>query len=156
VVPGEGKQPAAGLICGEAPGRDEVKAGRPFVGKSGKLLDTALRSFGIAREDIFITNVVKDLPLDSDGRIRRPYDEEIEAWRSILEGEIQHTAPKAILALGKTAWKALTDTETPDWAGGRLGIVFGAYHPSYVLRSGNAQYAYWLSQMEPWAKEVQS
>lgn len=152
MVPGDGPQPALGMIVGEAPGRKEVEVGRPFVGSAGKLLDTALRSVGIPRERIYITNVVKELPLDSDEKIRRPHSEEIEAWRPILEGEIENTAPAAILALGRTAATALTGLSGEIPFGSKIGNVYVAYHPAYILRTGSTLYEDWLEQIRPWAE----
>lgn len=149
MVAGEGPQPALGMIVGEAPGRKEIEVGRPFVGSAGKLLDTALRSFGITREFVYITNVVKELPLDSDEKIRRPYSEEIEAWRPILEGEIENTAPAAILALGRTAATALTGLSGEIPFGSKIGNVYVAWHPAYVLRQ-RSSYEEWLEQIRPW------
>lgn len=164
--PGEGPQPACGMIVGEAPGREEIEQGRPFVGRSGKLLYTALRSVGIDRADIYVTNVVKELPLDSDERIRRPYPDEIEAWGPILSGEIEATAPAAILALGRTAANALTGLSGDIPWGSKVGNVYVVWHPAYVLRNGGAtsfrtargdgyaNYSEWLNQIVPWAEVV--
>lgn len=157
-VPGIGPQPALGMIVGEAPGRKEVEEGVPFVGQAGKLLTTALRAFGIDRNTLYITNVVKELPLDGEGRIRRPFPEEIEAWREILDTEIRYTAPAAILALGRTAANTLTDLEGDIPFGSKVGNVYTAWHPAYVLRQGReanqAVYGDWLEQIEGWALEV--
>lgn len=170
-VPGEGPQTCLGMVVGEAPGRSEVEQGRPFVGRAGKLLETALRAVGVARDGVYITNTVKKIPLDSEGRIRRPNQEEIEAWRSILEGEIQSTAPAAILALGRTAAYALTDSWDLPF-GSRVNFVapvFTAWHPSYLLHRGHDEddplggpdgnaftWAEWLVQIRPWAEAVTS
>lgn len=163
MVPGEGPQPCLGMIVGEAPGREEVSAGRPFVGRSGRLLETALRSLGVAREEVYITNVVKDLPLDSEDKIRRPYPEEVEDWRTFLEREIANTAPAAVLALGETAAHALTGLKgTIPW-GSRIGNVYVAWHPAYVLRRGirsmvwgQTRYDEWLDQLEGWAEAIRA
>jgi uracil-DNA glycosylase family 4 len=147
------------MIVGEAPGRKEVEEGRPFVGKSGKLLDTVLRAVGVSRDEVYVTNVVKELPLDSEGKIRKPYPEEIEAWKEILEGEIQSTAPVAILALGRTAFEALTGASGDfAWAGSKIENVYGAWHPAYQLRRGGlwtggvSRQNDWLEQIRPWAE----
>lgn len=167
MVPGEGPQPCLGMVVGEAPGRSEVAEGRPFVGRAGKLLETALRAVGVVRNEVYITNVVKDLPLDSEGRIRRPFPEEIEGWRSILEGEIQAAAPVALLALGRTAAEALTGYKDVPF-GSKVGNVYTAWHPAYVLRRGSAipsfklpegeevlgTFGDWLLQVVPWAEAV--
>lgn len=157
MVPGSGPQPALGMIVGEAPGRKEIEQGAPFVGQAGKLLDSVLRAVGIERSTVYITNVVKDLPLDSEGRIRRPYPEEIAAWAAILDGEIQNTAPAAILALGRTASNVLTGLDGDIPFGSKVGNVFTAWHPAYLLRNGGenqALYGDWMEQVEPWARAV--
>jgi uracil-DNA glycosylase family 4 len=153
MVPGEGVQPCLAMIVGEAPGRDEVAQGRPFVGASGGLLTSVLQSFGIQRSQVYITNVVKELPLDEDGAIRRPYPEEIAAWAPILQGEIENTAPAAILALGRTASDAILGIHVPF--GSKVENVYTAWHPSYVLRKGglySADYGSWQVQIAPWAE----
>jgi len=150
------------MIVGEAPGRAEVAKGEPFVGKSGKLLDTVLRSVGVSRDDVYITNVVKELPLDSEGKIRRPYPAEIDAWKEILEGEILSTAPTAILALGRTAFEALTGAKGDfAWSGSQIGNVYGAWHPAYLLRQGfTGPLSHWtasdtaLDSMEDWVFQI--
>jgi uracil-DNA glycosylase family 4 len=169
MVPGEGPQPALGMIVGEAPGREEIEKGRPFVGRSGKLLETALRAVGLTRDEVYITNIVKDLPLDSDEKIRRPTPEEIEAWRPILEGEIENVAPFAILALGRTAANTLCGLEGEIPFGSKVGNVYVAWHPAYVVRQGYGgralehwtasdhsldTYEDWLMQIRPWAEAI--
>jgi uracil-DNA glycosylase family 4 len=153
VVPGEGPQPSRGMIVGEAPGRKEVELGRPFVGQAGRLLDTVLRAVGINRSGVYITNIVKELPLDSEERIRRPYQSEIKAWLPILEGEIACTAPAAILALGRTAAISLCGLGGDIPFGSKVGNVYTAWHPAYLLRS-RSDYEEWLEQIRPWAWAV--
>lgn len=153
MVPGEGPQPCLAMIVGEAPGRNEVEAGSPFVGQSGKLLETILRSFGLARSDIYITNVVKDLPLDLSGKIRRPSPEEVEEWRHVFEMEMSNTAPAAVLALGRTAADFLTGLKGVPF-GSKIDNIFTAWHPAYVLRSGYSVSVDWLEQVVPWADAV--
>lgn len=151
VVPGEGPQPARGMIVGEAPGRKEVELGRPFVGRSGQLLDAALRELSVDRSSLYITNAVKRMPVDSDGKIRKPSPGEIALWLPLLLGEIEQTEPEAILGLGKTTQEALAFDDLP-------AQVFSAWHPSYVLRKGaegnEVVYGDWLDQLESWAEAV--
>lgn len=123
-----------------------MEIGRPFVGRSGKLLDAALEHFQIDRKQIYVTNVVKEMPLDDEGKTRAPLPKEVRAWIPILEGEIAQTHPKALLALGRTAEEALAD----------FG-AFHAWHPSYVLRSGGQEsemYEDWLEQISFWAEAI--
>lgn len=157
MVPGEGPQPCLAMIVGEAPGKEEVAQGRPFVGKSGKALETALKAMGLARDDCYITNVVKELPLDASGRIRRPYAEEIIAWEPVLVGEIENTAPRSILALGRTASQQLVgwpEAEIQIPFGSKIGNVYTAWHPAYLLRKGMGPWSEWLDQIHPWAESL--
>lgn len=151
--------PALGVIVGEAPGREEEKAGRPFVGPSGRLLDTALAALGVPRGSVYVTNVVKFWPRDLDGKTRRPLEEEIEEWMPLLEEEILNAAPVCVLALGATAFRALTGSdERAPWGvyGDYDGLhLVPAWHPSYVLRSGKyGEQAQWLEQLRTWARKL--
>ena len=163
MVPGEGKQPSLAMIVGEAPGKDEVREGRPFVGRSGGLLTSALQAVGISRDECYITNAVKEIPLTEDGKIRKPTEGEIVEWRPILQGEIESTAPAAILVLGRSAQWALMPYipvgEIPF--GSIIGHYHLAWHPAYVLRSGwfgqsanNSRANEWIEQLRPWAEAV--
>lgn len=151
MVPGEGPQPAPGMIVGEAPGANEMEQGRPFVGRAGRELDGVLRALGIDRTTVYVTNVVKERPVNEEGKTRAPYDAEVEAWLSILHGEIEHTAPVAILALGKTAARAITDFPLPE--GSKVGNVYTAWHPAYILRRPGLREE-WLEQIRPWAEAL--
>ena len=129
--------------------------GRPFVGQAGQLLDTVLKALGVDRTSLYVTNVVKERPLNEEGKTRAPYDAEVEAWLPILHGEIEHTAPAAILALGKTAARALTDFPLPE--GSRVGNVYTAWHPSFLLHGANGienPRDQWLEQIRPWAEAL--
>jgi uracil-DNA glycosylase family 4 len=119
------------MIIGEAPGRDEVREGRPFVGECGELLEEALGSFGLARGEVYITNLVKELPLDLDNGIRRPNNEEIAEWQTVLQREMSDTAAEAILALGRTASDALTGDKGLPF-GSRVENVYTAWYPRHV------------------------
>ena len=143
------------MIVGEAPGFTEVAEGRPFVGKSGKLLDNALTILGLRREHIYVTNVVKDMPLNSEGKIRRPLPAEINGWATLLAIEISEIKPVAILALGRTAVDHLMGFDAPF--GEKIGTIYSAWHPSYVLRGmdlDHGLYVEWIDQLRPWAEEV--
>ena len=148
------------MIVGEAPGRKEVAAGRPFVGRAGKLLDSGLRTAGVDRAQVYITNVCKVLPETADGKIRAPSASEVEAWKPILEREIEATSPAAILALGRTAIGALTGNSAVPW-GSRIGNVYCAYHPAFLLRlgAGGALHAWTMSDdnldvLEDWHNTI--
>lgn len=139
VVPGDGPIPCDVMIIGEAPGRDEDAAGRPFIGKAGQRLDEALEAAGLARSDCYVTNVVKRRPPNN----RKPRPEEIDAcWYDLL-GEIARVEPKFILLLGNTALYSLTGTEGITQKRGRVThetpplpcLVYATFHPSATFRS---------------------
>lgn len=95
-VIGEGSHQAKIMFCGEAPGLNESKTGRPFCGAAGKILDELLESVGIKRGDVYITNILKDRPPQN----RDPQKEEIGACVSYLERQIEIIKPKVICTLG--------------------------------------------------------
>jgi uracil-DNA glycosylase len=102
-VAGEGSCSAKVMLVGEAPGRQEDLDGKPFVGYSGRILDSALSKAGIKRSDVFITNVVKCRPPNN----RRPESNELIACMGHLERQISLVSPKIICILGSTAYRSL-------------------------------------------------
>jgi DNA polymerase len=144
-VAGAGSATASLMLVGEQPGDEEDLRGSPFVGPAGRVLDEALAAAGIARESIYITNAVKHFKWEPRGKRRlhkRPEAREIDACRSWLFAEIDRIRPRAILALGATAQRALTGStlaieaarnEPRGQAGGVPVLV--TYHPSAVLRA---------------------
>jgi uracil-DNA glycosylase family 4 len=98
-VIGEGNHHARIMCIGEAPGRTEAATGRPFIGAAGKILDELLASIDIKREDIYITNIVKDRPPFN----RDPLPEEIVAYGPFLDQQIQIIQPAVIVTLGRYA-----------------------------------------------------
>jgi DNA polymerase len=137
---GVGNPHADWLVIGEAPGAEEDRQGKPFVGAAGKLLDAMLQAIGLSREqNVFITNMLKCRPPGN----RDPKAEEIAACLPYLMRQIAAIKPKLILAVGRIAAQSLLATDVPL---GRLrGRVhrFGplstalivTYHPAYLLRS---------------------
>ncbi len=105
-VPGEGAVDARIMFVGEAPGLDEDRQGRPFVGAAGRVLNEQLRKVGIDRPQVFITNVVKCRP---EGN-RDPEGAEIEACRDHLLTQIAIINPKVICTLGRFAARTLIDS----------------------------------------------
>jgi DNA polymerase len=99
MVFGEGNPQAAILFIGEAPGEQEAKTGRPFVGASGRLLSELLDSIGLQREDVYITNVVKDRPPEN----RDPTAAEIQLYQPFLLRQIELIQPQVIVTLGRFA-----------------------------------------------------
>ena len=96
-VIGEGSHNAQLMFVGEAPGRNEAKTGRPFCGTAGKILDELLTSAGIKREEVYITNIVKDRPPSN----RDPLPEEIAIYGPFLDRQINIIQPLAIVTLGR-------------------------------------------------------
>jgi uracil-DNA glycosylase family 4 len=96
-VPGEGPENAKIMFIGEGPGFHEDRQGRPFVGAAGQFLEELLKSIGMKREDVYITNVVKCRPPGN----RDPLPEEIEACRQYLDRQIALIKPKVIVTLGR-------------------------------------------------------
>ncbi len=96
-VVGEGSHDASIMFVGEAPGETEAKTGRPFCGAAGKFLDELIASIGLKREDVYITNVVKDRPPEN----RDPTPEEIALYSPFLDRQVQIIQPKVIVTLGR-------------------------------------------------------
>ncbi len=96
-VMGEGSHDAKIMFIGEAPGRNESKVGRPFVGAAGKVLEKLLYSIGAKREDVYITNIVKDRPPEN----RDPTTEEIALYAPFLDREIATIKPRVVATLGR-------------------------------------------------------
>ncbi len=102
-VIGEGNHYAQIMFVGEAPGRVEAATGRPFSGPAGKILDDLLKQIGIERQDVYITNVVKDRPPNN----RDPFPDEIALYAAFLDRQIEIIQPKIIVALGRHSMKYL-------------------------------------------------
>jgi len=98
-VIGEGAQEAEILFIGEAPGFNEDKQGKPFVGKAGKIFDELLKSVGLKRKEIYITNILKCRPPEN----RNPKQEEIRACTFYLDKQMEIINPKIICCLGNFA-----------------------------------------------------
>ena len=96
-VIGEGSHFSKIMFIGEAPGRNEAKTGRPFVGAAGKILNELLESVSVKREDVYITNIVKDRPPQN----RDPLPGEIESYGPFLDRQIDIIQPKVIATLGR-------------------------------------------------------
>jgi DNA polymerase len=134
-VPGEGDADARVVFVGEAPGREEAKTGRPFVGRSGKLLRQTIRELGIAEEDVFITSPVHYLPDQGT-----PSREMIRHGREHLFAQLAVIEPEIIVLLGNTACTALLDTKvevikqhgTTLRKDGRTYFI--TLHPAYAVR----------------------
>jgi len=146
-VPGVGAHQADLLIVGEGPGHDEDLRGEPFVGRSGKLLDRMLAAIGIAREQVYITNIVKCRPPNN----RDPRPEEAAQCRVYLDAQIRQLQPKVILAVGRVSAHNLLDSKLPvgkliqqmhQLPGTDIPLKV-TYHPAYLLRTPAAKAIAW-------------
>ena len=133
------------MVVGEQPGDQEDRAGEPFVGPAGRVLDELLQIAGLDRNTLFVTNAVKHFKWEPRGKRRlhrRPNAEEVTACRLWLEVEIASHRPRVIVALGATASRSLTKSAAAIQSvrGKLLRHDSGAwlvvtYHPSAILRA---------------------
>jgi DNA polymerase len=160
---GEGKARARLMLVGEQPGDAEDRAGHPFVGPAGHILDQALAEAGIDRAQVYITNAVKHFKWEPRGKRRlhkTPAQREIEACHQWLEGEIAAVRPALLVCLGATAAKALlgpafriTRSRGVVLHPEGLPAVMATFHPSYVLRlkgrpGGEAAYGAFVADLQ--------
>jgi uracil-DNA glycosylase len=145
IVFGTGDARARLMFVGEGPGHDEDLQGLPFVGRAGQLLNQIIKAMGLAREEVYIANVVKCRPPDN----RTPQPDETAACTPFLFEQIEIIRPRAIVALGSPAAQALLETS--------LGItkirgvfrefmgipVMPTFHPAYLLRNPAAKREVW-------------
>jgi DNA polymerase len=137
VVFGEGNPAAEVVVVGEAPGAEEDRTGRPFVGKAGKLLDLLLGAAGYSRADVYICNVLKCRPPGN----RDPRPDEVEACSPYLLRQVELIRPRAILAFGTfPAQTLLRSKESIGRMRGRAHDYHGVplvptYHPAALLRN---------------------
>jgi uracil-DNA glycosylase family 4 len=106
-VPAVGPEDADVMLVGEAPGANEVEEGEPFVGRAGEKMNDVLNDIGVKRSKLYITNLVKIRPPDN----RDPKKDEIEAWKPLMDKEIEEVNPDIILTLGNFASKELLGTD---------------------------------------------
>lgn len=104
-VIGEGSHEAEVMFVGEAPGKNEAATGRPFCGAAGQVLTQLIESIGLKREDVYITNIVKDRPPDN----RDPSPEEIALYAPFLDRQIEIIQPKIIATLGRYSMKYIME-----------------------------------------------
>ena len=142
VVFGEGDPHADLMVVGEGPGREEDLQGRPFVGRSGQLLDKLLaEEAGLERRQVYIANTTKCRPPNN----RDPLPDELAACRPYLDQQVELIRPAVILTLGNFASKALLETaegitklrgRTYPFPGGSGAVVVPTFHPAAALRGG--------------------
>jgi len=144
---GVGNPRADWMVIGEAPGVDEDRQGEPFVGRAGQLLNAMLGALGLAREDVYIANILKCRPPDN----RDPRPEEAASCHPHLSRQIELVAPRVILAVGRIAAQNLLGTDAPlGRLRGRIHCVGDGglplvvtYHPAYLLRSPEQKAKTW-------------
>lgn len=151
-VIGEGNVDAQIMIIGEAPGEQEAKQGRPFVGASGRFLDQLLASIGMQRADVYITNVVKDRPPEN----RDPTVEEIRLYTPFLVRQIEIIQPKVIGTLGRFAMDFILKLFDMAEQGQKIGALHGkllhaqaAYGPVMVTPLYHPAVALYTNERRP-------
>lgn len=120
-VVGEGNLSASIMFIGEAPGKEEALTGRPFVGRAGQVLDAQLDQIGLNREDVYITNIVKDRPPDN----RDPLKHEIDCYAPYLMEQIIIIDPEVIVTLGRFAMAFILQAFSLPEYGGSIGDLHG-------------------------------
>jgi len=142
---GEGNPSAELVVIGEAPGAEEDASGRPFVGRSGQLLDKILLAAGFVREEVYICNILKCRPPGN----RNPVQDEIGSCMPWLLRQLQIINPKVILILGKVAANTIFENNLS------LGVMRGkatrwkeyecfiTYHPAALLRNPHWKRGCW-------------
>ncbi len=146
-VPGVGNPQANWMIIGEAPGADEDRQGEPFVGRAGQLLNAMLNAMGLAREQVYIANILKCRP----PRNRDPSPEEARRCWPFLQRQIELIRPRILLSVGRISAQHLLQTTEPVGrlrgrvhAFGEQGIpLVVTYHPAYLLRSPDQKANAW-------------
>lgn len=146
-VPGDGPIPCDIMLIGEAPGEQEDKYGKPFMGAAGRILNQFLHDNSLLRKDVYITNAVKYRPPAN----RKPTIEEILSQRELLLAEIEVVRPKILVTLGKSAFEAMIGKPALEnmefYRSKRLfykGILLiPTYHPAVLLRN-----SYYLEYMK--------
>ena len=157
IVYGVGNPKTDLMFIGEAPGADEDQQGEPFVGRAGQLLNNMIKAMGIAREQIYIANIIKCRPPNN----RTPERDECETCSPFLMRQIAAIKPKVIVALGAVAAKTLlavndsmanlrghwydfrpagVRSNDPDWVSAKLAVT---YHPAFLLRDPRQKKEAW-------------
>jgi DNA polymerase len=146
---GEGPADAPMMLVGEQPGDQEDRAGRPFVGPAGRLLDESLAAAGIERDGVYLTNAVKHFKWKARGK-RRIHDKpswgEVAACRPWLDAELEAVRPEVLVLLGATAAQALLGRSFRVTQSRGVPIddtelathVLATVHPSSILRERDA------------------
>ena len=145
IVFGVGNPRAELMFVGEAPGADEDQQGEPFVGRAGQLLNNMIKAMGVAREQVYIANVVKCRPPSN----RTPERDECDTCSPFLMRQIAVVQPKLIVALGAVAAKNLLAVQSSlgdlrgrwfEYRGCKLAVT---YHPAFLLRDPRQKAETW-------------
>lgn len=151
----DGNPAARLMLVGEAPGRDEDIEGRPFVGRSGQLLDKMLAAIGLDRSSVYIANVIPWRPPGN----RTPTPHETEICRPFIQRQIELVNPAVLVHLGGASAKTLLDTTEGilrlrgQWrsytcASGTVIPAMPTLHPAYLLRTPNHKKLAWRDFLE--------
>ena len=148
-VIGEGSHFAKIVFIGEAPGRNEAQTGRPFCGAAGKILDELLESINIKRQDVYITNILKDRPPEN----RDPTIKEIKIYSPFLTRQLEIIKPKIIATLGRFSMEFIMKLYKLDHKLQKISLLHGQifeaktswgktkiiplYHPAVALYNSN-------------------
>jgi DNA polymerase len=138
IVFGRGNDESKILFIGEAPGFSENEIGRPFVGRSGKLLDEWVKELGLTEKDYAVMNVVPIIPLSEEKKIRPPEPAEIQFFLPYTMRMVKEINPEVIVLLGKSAARgfgkeSMRVGEVCEYDGKNMYFI---YHPAYYLRNG--------------------
>ena len=142
------------MIIGEAPGRDEDREGRPFVGRAGQLLDRMLSAVGMARQDnVYITNVLPWRPPQN----REPHPDEIAMLKPFLDRHVALADPRVIVLMGNISCEAMLGRRgitrlRGNWHQALDKPVLPMFHPAYLLRQPPAKRQAWADLLELQAK----
>lgn len=145
LVFGEGNERAELVFVGEAPGEEEDRQGRPFVGRAGQLLTRIIEAMGLSRRDVYICNILKCRPPGN----RNPGPDEIAACEPFLVRQIEAIRPRVICALGTFSARTLLKLPDPiSRIRGRFYSYHGirlmpTYHPAYLLRNPSFKKQVW-------------
>jgi uracil-DNA glycosylase len=134
------------VFIGEGPGEEEDRQGEPFVGPAGQLLDRMIAAMQLARDDVYVCNIVKCRP----PRNRKPEPDEMNQCRPFLEEQLDLLQPRVLVALGATAVQGLLGTTEGitrlrgQWKlyRGRVPVM-PTFHPAYLLRQPQAKREVW-------------
>ena len=133
------------MLVGEGPGANEDKLGKPFVGRSGKLLDSLLRAQEFTEDDYHICNIVKCRPPGN----RTPTAEEAIACKNLFGRQFNLVKPKVIVLIGSTAYRYFTNLEEPiskvrgRWIEKQGYFIMPTFHPAYLLRNPSKRLDMW-------------